>query len=184
MIVLIPLGETREVTVAALQWPLARLFRQRITVADKIALPEDTWNKNRQQYFAPSLLALIYPPSPADRSLAVADVDVYAPGLNFVFGQADTGKKRALISLRRMRQEFYGLPPDERLLRERMLKEAIHELGHTYGLRHCPSGACVMRFSSHLDHTDAKVPEFCPTCHRELVRRMSIDDTASPKTGK
>ena len=64
----------------------------------------------------------------------MVDADICAPGLNFVFGEADIARKRALISLQRLRQEFYGLPRDENLFRERALKEAVHELGHIMDL--------------------------------------------------
>ena len=90
------------------------------------------------------------------------------PGLNFVFGEADTLNGVALISLRRLREGFYGLPEDEGLLVERAIKEAVHELGHTYGLPHCGDPSCVMRFSNSLKDTDRKGRAFCPACRKRL----------------
>ncbi len=68
-------------------------------------------------------------------SSMVVDMDIFASGFNFVFGKADITGRRALISLQRLRQEFYGLPKNENLFQERVLKETVHELGHTYGLK-------------------------------------------------
>ena len=71
-----------------------------------------------------------------------------------------------MVSAHRLRQEFYGLPTDPELLHERLLKEALHELGHTYGLRHCPDYTCVMSSSNGVERIDLKSAEFCPTCAR------------------
>jgi len=111
-------------------------------------------------------------PSSGDRVLGVVDVDIFAPGLNFVFGQADISGKRALISLQRLRQEFYGLPRDESVFGERVLKEAVHEVGHTYGLRHCPDPTCVMHFSNSLPDTDLKGCNLCLICQEKISRKI------------
>ncbi|MGA7369045.1 MAG: hypothetical protein WBX01_07945 [Nitrososphaeraceae archaeon] len=36
------------------------------------------------------------------------------------------------VYLSRLRQEFYGLVPDIDLFQQRMIKEAVHELGHAF----------------------------------------------------
>ncbi len=145
MMVLVSIGNTDKTILEALRQPLEEVFGQRVQIGDSIGLPTKSWNQHRGQYLA-SLLLTELPslPHPSDKVLGVADIDIFAPGLNFVFGLADIGGKRALISLQRLRQEFYGLPRDENLFRERALKEAVHELGHTYGLRHCPDPTCVI----------------------------------------
>jgi archaemetzincin len=108
------------------------------------------------------------PPGSDKRVLGVVDVDIFAPGLNFVFGEADIARRRAVISLKRLRKEFYGLPKNEDLFQERVLKEAVHELGHTYGFKHCSNPNCVMRFSNSLYDTDFKDWNFCPACKIRL----------------
>ncbi len=91
-------------------------------------------------------------------------MDLYIPVLTFVFGEAQLSDGGAVVSTHRLRQEFYGLPADLELLRERLLKEALHELGHTYGLRHCPDYLCVMSSSNGVERIDLKRAEFCPAC--------------------
>lgn len=168
MILLIPLGEVTEAALEAIRQPLEEVFGQRTRIGNRLQLPRESWNQHRGQYLATTLLTLIHPPKSGDRVLGVANVDLFAPGLNFVFGQAETAGKRALISLTRLRQEFYGLSLDENLFRERVLKEAVHELGHTYGLGHCIDPSCVMHFSNSLLDTDLKGWNFCPTCHEKV----------------
>ena len=172
MILLIPLGEVTEAALEAIRQPLEEVFGQRTRIGDRLQLPQEGWNQHRGQYLATMLLTLIHLPKSGDRVLGVANVDLFAPGLNFVFGQAETAGKRALISLTRLRQEFYGLPRDENLFRERVLKEAVHELGHTYGLGHCPDPGCVMHFSNSLLDTDVKEWNFCPACHEKFSRKI------------
>jgi archaemetzincin len=103
---------------------------------------------------------------PGARLLAVTSVDLYVPVLTFVFGEAQLTGSCAVVSLHRLREEFYGLPPREDLMRERLVKEAVHELGHTFGLRHCDDWRCVMTSSHAVERLDVKSAEFCFLCSR------------------
>lgn len=172
MIVLVPIGNIDEAALEALRQPLEEVFHQRTTTGDRVSLSPENYYHSRRQYLAPPLLSLIPLPKPVNRALGVVDVDTFAPGFNFVFGVADTAGGRALVSLPRLRQEFYSLLQNENLFRERVLKEAVHELGHTYGLGHCPNLACVMHFSNSLEDTDLKGWNFCPICQREVDRKI------------
>ena len=102
--------------------------------------------------------------------LALCKFDAYSNGLNFVFGQAHINGKVAAVYLPRLSQEFYGLEKNDNLFLQRMLKEAVHEIGHAFGLGHCPISQCVMHFSNSISDTDAKVKDFCQDC------RIKIDD--------
>ncbi len=169
MIEIIPVGNTDRAILEALRQSLEGVFSQRASIGDIIRLPHESWDQHRDQHLASMLLArLLSPPGVGDRVLGVADVDIFAPGLNFVFGEADINGRKALISLQRLRQEFYGLPKNESVFQERVLKEAVHELGHTYGLKHCPNPACVTHFSNSLHDTDVKSWNFCPACKVQL----------------
>jgi archaemetzincin len=173
MIVLIPIGNVDKAILEALLRPLEEGFGQRTQIGDSIALPRESWNRHQGQHLASLLLAKLPSlPHLGDRVLGVVDVDIFAPGLNFVFGEANISERRALISLQRLRQEFYGLPRDENLFRERVLKEAVHELGHTYGLKHCFNPTCVMHFSNSLHDTDLKGWNFCPICQRKIDKKV------------
>ena len=105
---------------------------------------------------------------PGDKCLGIVDLDLYSPGLNFIFGEADINSGVAIISLCRLRQECYGLPQDEGLLIDRTIKEAVHELGHTYHLSHCGDTKSVMHFSNNLADTDIKSASFCSKCQQRL----------------
>ena len=109
----------------------------------------------------------------ADRGyyvLLITDKDIYAADLNYVFGLAWRGV--AVVSTHRLRQEFYGLPPDRNLFLERLVKEAVHEVGHLHGLPHCSNRRCVMAFSNSIIDTDYKSYKLCEKCSRKLRRGL------------
>ena len=124
----------------------------------------------RNQYNSSYLLRqLISNPQPdAARILGVCRVDLFIPILTFVFGEAQLQGIGAIVSIHRLRNEFYGGAPDSHLLMERLLKEATHELGHTFGLYHCHNQACVMNSSTYVEDIDEKSVLFCPACARHV----------------
>jgi archaemetzincin len=134
-------------------------------------MPQEAFNPARRQYLSTALLNLLCEKyaAPGRRILGVAESDLYVPKLNFVFGEADMKRRVAVISLARLHQEFYGLPPDEKIFMRRALTEAVHELGHTYGLSHCRDPHCVMFFSNSLADTDRKGYRFCKRCLNEFA---------------
>jgi archaemetzincin len=168
MIKLVPVGGTDKAAVENMRHPLEEAFDQGVQLGDRMELPSQSWNARRGQYLASAILDKLLA---GDSVLGVVDVDIYAHGLNFVFGQADIAGRRALISFTRLRHECYGLPGDEEIFRERALKEAVHELGHTFGLGHCRHRACVMHFSNSLYDTDFKGWQFCLRCREKLKGR-------------
>jgi archaemetzincin len=128
--------------------------------------PEFAFHGERQQYHSSEILrrmqSLLTPNS--WRMLGVAAVDLYIPILTFVFGEAQMGGPCAVISAQRLRQEFYGLPPDDELFRQRVIKEAVHEVGHTLNLVHCDDYRCVMASSHAVEWIDLKGSKLCPAC--------------------
>jgi archaemetzincin len=103
--------------------------------------------------------------------LGVCNFDAYSSGLNFVFGQASLTGGVAAIYLPRLKQEFYGIAADISIFIERVLKEATHEVGHTFGLVHCPKQSCVMHFSNSIVETDRKAKDFCNVCSNKLHQK-------------
>lgn len=132
--------------------------------------PAPAYHPERQQFHSSEILQRMQSlVRPQDwRLLAIADVDLYIPILKYVFGEAQMGGPCALVSTHRLRQEFYGLESDDDLLRQRLLKECIHELGHTLDLRHCPDYRCVMASSHAVEWIDLKESAFCEPCRLQV----------------
>lgn len=123
-------------------------------------------NPNRGQYDSTLLLRELASKRMPHQSrlLAVTEVDLFIPILTFVFGEAELGGRNAIVSTFRLRNELYGLPSDDTRLRERVAKEAIHEIGHTFGLVHCPQPDCVMNSSTYVEEIDLKSERYCLDC--------------------
>jgi archaemetzincin len=133
----------------------------------KDAASQSLFDKDRNQWYSPKLLDWFFEkfrPNKNTRMLFMLDVDAYSNGLNFVLGEASPKEGIGAIYLPRLKQEFYGLKPDNELFYERMVKEAVHELGHVFDFVHCPITECVMHFSNSLNDTDTKGKGFCTTC--------------------
>lgn len=132
--------------------------------------PAPSYHAEREQFHSSEILKRMQSlVRPKDwRFLAVADVDLYIPILQYVFGEAQMGGPCAVVSTFRLRQEFYGLDADDGLLSERLLKEAVHELGHTLGLHHCEDYRCVMASSHAVEWIDLKEATFCESCRQRL----------------
>jgi archaemetzincin len=135
-----------------------------------LRVPRTTLNSVRKQLFFNTLLARVaaVAPPPDGVRLALTDYDLYKTSHQFVFGDASEEQRIAIVSLHRLRGDFYGERPDENLLFQRTLKEAVHDLGHAFGLKHCYNARCAMYFSNSIYDTDNKLSHFCENCEKRV----------------
>ncbi len=166
LISLLPVGTVHRALLVRLAEGLAQRLCAACSIESAGFSAEFAFNPARGQYHSTEILRKLLDGRPTDSAkvLAVTELDLYIPVLTFVFGEAHLENGLALVSTHRLRQEFYGLPPEPALLAERLLKESLHELGHTYGLRHCLKYECVMSSSNAVERIDLKEAEFCPKC--------------------
>ena len=171
-IVLKPIGDIHKEILIHLEEQLGQTFGCPVETVSEDYNLKKAYDGGRKQYRGTKILDRLKKRGAAkdEKVLAVVDVDLYAPGLSFIFGQADTAACTSVISLSRLKQEYDGLPCDEALFLERAVKEAVHELGHTFGLEHCPNSKCVMHFSNSLADTDWKQANFCGQCRPKLIK--------------
>lgn len=161
------------ITKAAAEWlplPIQRL--------PALPTPESAYDSKRSQYQSVEIMRMLsqYAPQNGSRLLGVTDVDLSIPMLSFLFGQAQLDGPVAIVSLWRLRQEFYGLPGQDDLLRERLTKEVLHEMGHTFGLVHCSKQKCAMSLSTHIGMVDLKAEQYCSRCGSQLAKRFASLD--------
>jgi len=132
--------------------------------------PGHAFDPRRRQHASGEILRWLLPLAPqGGKVLGITDRDLFIPILTYVFGEAQLGGAAAVVSTARLRDELE--PTASRVLRERLAKEAVHELGHCFGLRHCRTSGCVMGRSSSVRDVDEKGQGLCPDCRARLYGR-------------
>jgi archaemetzincin len=101
--------------------------------------------------------------------LGIFNVDLFIPILTYIFGQAFLNGRAGIASVYRLNNERYGIKADEKTFVDRIRKEVIHELGHTFGLIHCKNPECVMRSSTYVEDIDQKSHHLCNQCRLNLM---------------
>jgi archaemetzincin len=168
-IVLKPLGIIANQVMEKLENRVGGIFHCPVEIETGLDDLAQSRNLERKQYLSSKLLASLGKAGRDERIVGIADVDLYVPRLSFVFGEADMTSGTAVVSLYRLRPEYCGSAADEVLFLERATKEIVHELGHTFGLGHCPNDRCVMHFSNSLADTDVKESFFCGKCRPKII---------------
>ncbi|HZX67311.1 MAG TPA: archaemetzincin family Zn-dependent metalloprotease [Candidatus Elarobacter sp.] len=147
---------------------LEERFLATAVVRAPLAVPKSALNSTRGQLFFGSLvtrLAAAYE-TRDDLVLGVTEFDLYKTSHQFVFGSSSETQRCAVVSLQRLRSEYYGDQPDENALFQRLLKESVHEIGHALGLKHCYNARCAMYYSNSVFDTDNKHSHSCESCDR------------------
>lgn len=144
-----------------------------VTLGKSLPIPAETFNPERQQYRSTVFLDHLQSEFQSDHNmhLAVTDLDLYVPDLDFVFGEASPATWTAIFSTARLDPLFYHEPKNLQMLTRRAMIEAVHEMGHVLGLQHCSNPRCVMWFSNQLEETDRKGTHFCSQ-HRAQVDHL------------
>jgi archaemetzincin len=177
-IAILRIGTVDRAVIQIVRNGLPKVFPTTVcTVLEEIMpIPQGAYSSTRKQYDSSRILVRMsdfVEDREAERVLGITDVDLHVPNLNFVFGEAECPGRFAIISLSRLKPEFFGQPPNRTLFHERSVKEAVHEIGHTLGLHHCRNPKCVMFFSNSLLDTDHKEADFCERCYSQVVKHIS-----------
>ncbi len=169
-IVVAAVGPAPEAVLERMADELRRAYGLGVERRAAVPEPEGAYSPRRGQWLAAEFLKRLLPhAATGERVLGITERDLFVPVLSFVYGQAQLEGQAAVVSLARLRPEFHGLPPDDAVLLRRAATEAVHEVGHTFGLVHCLDRRCPMSLSIDLPDLDGKTPELCPGCSA-LVR--------------
>jgi archaemetzincin len=145
-------------------------FHREVVLKDGAMELINYYDPSRRQYNGDLLLKKIdaLRETTDGKVIGLFQVDLFIPILTYIFGQAFLNGSTGIASIYRLYNERYGLPPNETLLVERFQKEVVHELGHAFGLIHCPTPTCVMRSSTYVEDIDQKSVRFCNSCNVQL----------------
>ena len=164
---IVPLEPVSVELISAIIHPLRSVFRTEVFVEQPVSDVVDTvYDESRAQYNSTGIITELLSRYSAAQSkiLGITSVDLFVPILTYVFGEAQLDGPVCVVSTYRLDDTVYGLPPDSALFFERSLKEAVHELGHTYGLYHCSRFECAMHTSTTAEDIDLKGAVLCAEC--------------------
>lgn len=181
LIQIVSLGNVDQEMMQMIKRHVEQMFGPEVEMHTPLPIPDYTYDEKRAQYSSTVILKSLANNSDSStkKILAITEVDLFIPMLTFVYGQAQLAGKVAVVSLARLKPEFYGLPPDKDLTVIRIRKEVSHELGHTFGLIHCADKRCLMSLSTEIMQVDLKSEDFCRSCW--IILEENLDDVRSQK---
>jgi len=170
-IILVLLSNIDDGLVAVLKQRLENTFNSSVRVVSAMEDLAYSYDVDRKQYRSPLLLERLerINRSREHKILGVVDVDLYSPGYDFIYGEANQSTGIATLSTYRLRSRKSNRQSALKVFRERVVREALHEVGHLFGLGHCTSPKCVMRTCICSAEVDKAGNEFCPQCHTRLT---------------
>lgn len=173
-IVVVPMGETELTLVNRLAGALGGVFSRGVDILKGMRVPVEAYNETRNQYYARIILSKLERVKANQREtvVGICEEDIYLPAKHFIIGYSDELSNTAVVSLFHLRQEFYGLPEDERQVYPRLYKEAVHHLGHLHGISSCTNPKCIHFGTREMSDIDEKTLRFCDNCQRQLHRQM------------
>jgi len=169
---IVPIGKIEEAYLSSLKQNLSQTFKVETRIRKHPIDSSMVYDSVRNQYNSSGLLVQLIHDLPSEtlRVLGVTEVDLFIPIFTFLFGEAQLNGPGAIVSTHRLHNPFYGIPENRSLFEHRLLKESIHELGHTFGLIHCFNLRCVMNTSTYVEEIDQKSANFCRACEQEILR--------------
>jgi archaemetzincin len=172
------MGNVSDDHLAGIAEGITEQFGLQVRIVANQGVPTYALDAVRQQYNSNLILKKLLDFSAPDslKVLGVTHVDLFSTIFSFVFGEAQFGGRCTVISSFRLNvDERKDVSPGCPTLISRLEKEAVHELGHTFGLRHCADPDCVMHYSSGLECADRKFAYFCRACRDLMLWHMATD---------
>lgn len=175
-IIISPIGEFSSELIEAVAGEIKRVFGFSTATEAVLQDLDFALDRNRNQYHSTMILEQLAANCPAQaiRVIAIAQVDLFIPILTHVYGEAQLGGTACIVSTYRLNEGRMARNISPKYL-DRIVKEAIHELGHTFKLRHCPEHACIMHYCRNEEDVDRKSDQLCRYCQVMLadeIKRM------------
>jgi archaemetzincin len=169
---ILPVGEVDTLLLDHIQRVVSESFFSRTSLFPMLPVPLFTKDREGDRYNALEILNFLSSED-TGRVLAIANLDLYIPGYKFIFGLAENPGQRSIIGVQRLNGRPWNIHVTRADFFESCAKEAMHELGHTYGLGHCSNERCVMAFSKSLADTLYKSKKFCAGCLSSIVKHLN-----------
>jgi archaemetzincin len=164
-ILISPVGELNTTLIEAMAGEIQRVFGFYTGIDSILNDLSFALDHNRNQHHSTMILEQLAARAPAQavKVIAIAQVDLFIPILTHVYGEAQLGGTACVVSTFRLNEGRSGMNISQKYI-DRIVKEAIHELGHTFNLRHCPEASCIMHYCRNEEDVDRKSDELCRYC--------------------
>lgn len=165
-IVIAPIGDFAKELLERIGCEVERIYGWATWVQPLLRKVDFAFDPRREQFHSTAIMQKLAARAPANahKVLALTKVDLFIPILTYVYGEAQLGGTACIISSHRLQVEEASGNPGHMSLEGRIIKEALHELGHTFNLRHCPEDSCIMHYCRNIDDVDRKTDQLCRHC--------------------
>lgn len=159
-----PIGDVDRIILESAGAEIDRVYGFRTEIARILDEVEFAFDKDRNQYYSTLFLERLAAKAPSHvlKVLGITRVDLFIPILTHVYGEAQLGGKACIVSTHRLNEGFPNILNET--YKYRVAKEVIHELGHTFDLRHCRERHCIMHYSRTVKDVDRKSDQLCRYC--------------------
>lgn len=176
-ILLVPIGKILVEILEEIAVALRKTYQFHVRIGRSEEPANDTYSDARRQYEAEKLLTMM---SVRKREnlvavIGVVDADMFAGEKSFVFGVNTFNRGIGVVSLARLREEFYKKNPKRELFLRRAVTEAIFQAGLAMGLQVCARKKCVLRAISSLWNLDEKGQLLCEACQGKMESLLHPD---------
>lgn len=166
-----PLGKMPAAQVEKVKAGILALYAMKVEVLPAKPLPKEAYYEPRERYKADKLLDLLDQETGADftKVIGLTTQDISSRKGEIadwgIFGLGQLGGRACVVSTYRL----HAGKASEPVFQSRLAKVSIHELGHTFGLDHCPNTGCFMNDGAgKIATVDAESDKPCPDCAAKL----------------
>lgn len=173
-IIITPIGKIPPWISTTIARSMKKIFGMNTRVVPLLEDIHFAFDKKRRQYYSTLILDQLSCKTPKDcvKLLAVTREDLFIPILTHVYGEAQLGGSASIISISRLLT--YPYSGSLKQGHDRIIKEAAHELGHTFDLRHCEDPSCIMHYCRKIEDVDQKSDTFCRYCRVLLSDNLKL----------
>jgi archaemetzincin len=168
---IVPIGDVPAQVKREASAGLRSVYDCDVTVHDPQSIPDGAFDRNRSQHRAEEFIELTSRVGRGEKNIGITTKDLYYRRRNYVFGLAYLNGNGSVVSTYRLQTSSDGgitSKPHSEVFADRVRKEIVHEIGHTFGLEHCDNERCVMSFSPTVREVDKKEQNLCGSCSQSL----------------